>query len=374
MDVFWIWLTLINGLGPITQKRLLDCFHTPENIFHAFNSRSECLPRLSQNILKQLEDKSYLEKASRIEEQMYKKDIKLLTIHHPHYPSLVKNVRDFPVLLYYRSKLPLRPSGIGIVGSRRCTSYGKEITMAVGDFLAKENIPVVSGMAKGIDGYAHTACIQAGGYTTAFLAHGVDMCYPSEQNSLMDRIIDHGAVISEYAPGVRPKQKYFPRRNYLLSVWIDKLLVVEATERSGALITASMAKKLGKEVLAVPNNIYQDESKGTNRLIKDGATIFLTNDQLLLKQNDDSILSKAEPEGALNRNKRVGDKRNRALSVIEKSIYDALTTPKPPEELLDLLEGDFVRLNDILFSMEMDGIVRVLPGNLIAKVQSGSVV
>ena len=367
MDVFWIWLTLINGLGSITQKKLLNFFITPEDIFHAYNSNLECTPKLPMNILMQIKDKSYLEKAKQIEEQVHKKDIKLLTIQSPGYPSIVKSVRDFPIILYYRSKLSLQPGGVGIVGSRRCTSYGKEITLDVGDFLAKENIPVVSGMAKGIDGYAHTACIKSGGYTTAFLANGVDICYPSEQNILMDTIIENGAVISEYPPGVRPNPKYFPRRNYLISAWIDKLLVVEAAERSGAIITANMAKSLGKEVFAVPNDIYKDESKGTNRLIKEGATIFLSKDQLLTAQYHDSNIIEAKQESSVKPSAVIGEKTYRTLNAIEKSIYDALTTPKPPEELLELVNGDFGRLTDLLFSMELEGIVRMLPGNLVRR-------
>ncbi len=370
MDVFWIWLTLINGLGPITQKKLLDYFNSPKHIFHAYNSELKCTPKLPTSILMQIQDESYLEKAKRIEEETQKKDIKLLKIDSPEYPANVKTVRDFPIILYFRSKLSLQPGGVGIVGSRRCTSYGKEITLDVGDFLAKENIPVVSGMAKGIDGYAHTACIKSGGYTTAFLANGVDICYPAEQNILMDMIMENGAVISEYPPGVRPNPRYFPRRNYLLSAWINKLLVVEAAERSGAIITANMAKKIGKEVFAVPNNIYKDESKGTNRLIKEGATIFLSKDQLLSVQYNDSGIIKAETKSFVKPNAVVGGKSYRTLNKIEKIIYDALTTPKPSEELLELVDGDFGRLTDLLFSMEMEGFVRILPGNLIAKSQS----
>ena len=367
MDVFWIWLTLINGLGPITQKKLLNYFNTPEHIFDAYNSELKCTPKIPMNILMQIQDKSYLEKARRIEEQIHEREMKLLTIQSPDYPANVKTVRDFPIILYYRSKLSLQPGGVGIVGSRRCTSYGKEITLDVGAFLAKENIPVVSGMAKGIDGYAHTACIKSGGYTTAFLANGVDICYPAEQNILRDMIIENGAVISEYPPGVRPNPRYFPRRNYLLSAWIDKLLVVEAAERSGAIITASMSKSLGKEVFAVPNNIYKDESKGTNRLIKEGATIFLSKDQLFSVQYNDSSMIKAKPENSVKPNADVEGKSYRTLNTIEKSIYDALTIPKPPEELLEFVDGDFGRLTDLLFSMEMEGMVRILPGNLIAK-------
>lgn len=130
-------------------------------------------------------------------------------------------------------------------------------------------------MAKGIDGYSHTACINAGGYTIAFLGGGVDEVYPKEHAKLMEKIIANGAVISEYPPETKPYPKNFPKRNRLISAFSDKLLVIEAGENSGSLITAQFTKKYNREVLAVPNNIFSKESRGCNKLILNGATLYM---------------------------------------------------------------------------------------------------
>jgi len=173
--------------------------------------------------------------------------------------------------------------GIAIVGSRRCTDYGKRLTVEVAEFLAQNNIPIISGMAKGIDGYAHTACLKADGYTLAILGCGLDICYPKEHIELMQRIIERGAVISEYPPGTKPDANHFPMRNRLISAWCKKLLVVEAGEKSGSLLTAAYAKEQNRQVFAAPNNIYSRESIGTNKLIDEGAKIYLNPFQLLLE-------------------------------------------------------------------------------------------
>lgn len=363
MDLYWIWLTLIKGLGPVTQKILLSHFQTPENIYHSSTLELINIPKLNKNLNAEIKDPNYLEKAKIIWAQTQKLDIKLLKMNSPEYPPHLKEIRDFPLLLYYRSSSGLKSGGVGIVGSRRCTDYGKRVATEAAEFLAHHQVPVISGLAKGIDGYAHTACLKAGGYTIAFVAHGLDICYPSEQRSLRDAIIENGAVISEYPPGVRPSRNYFPRRNHLISAWLDKLLVVEAAKNSGTLITAHRARELGKEVYAVPNNIYQTESKGTNRLIQEGAKIYLEKDQLLPSGLDSpSLEQETDPkENILPRPKKV------PLEGTAEKIYQALETPKRPEELLPLAEGEFSKLTAILSSLELQGYIQILPGNLISR-------
>lgn len=215
-----------------------------------------------------------LRAAEMLLEKTVKSGAKVLTIYDPLYPSWFKNLADAPVVLYYRGRVEAESRGVAVIGARRCSEYGKKVVKEAAEFLAGNNIPVISGMAKGIDGYAHTACIRAGGKTYAFLGHGVDMCYPPEHRELMEAIIDNGIVISEYPPGIPAKQVHFPRRNYLISAWAQNLLVVEAGKNSGALLTAKIARELGREVFAVPNDIYSSESLGTNRLIADGAKVY----------------------------------------------------------------------------------------------------
>jgi DNA processing protein len=163
-------------------------------------------------------------------------------------------------------------------------------------FLAQQGITVASGLAKGIDSYAHTACLKEGGYTLAFVANGPDICYPPEHRSLMEEILVSGAVLSPYPPGTRPRQEYFPLRNRILSAWIDQILVVEAGERSGALITAGYALEQKQRVFAVPNSIYSPESFGTNRLLQNGAEVYLEPKQLLnLQQETTKTITPNQP-------------------------------------------------------------------------------
>ncbi|MGH4049897.1 MAG: DNA-processing protein DprA [Clostridium sp.] len=210
-----------------------------------------------------------------------KLNIKVLTYGDSLYPTQVKDIKKSPVILYYRGNLIEESMGVAIVGSRRCTEYGKRLTVDAGKFLAQNNIPVISGMAKGIDGYAHTACLKVGGYTIAILGCGLDICYPKEHIELMQEIIERGAVVSEYPPGTSPDANHFPMRNRLISAWCKKLLVVEAGEKSGSLLTAAYAKEQNREVFAAPNSIYIRESVGTNKLIEEGSKIYLNPSQLL---------------------------------------------------------------------------------------------
>ena len=166
---------------------------------------------------------------------------------------------------------------IGVVGSRRCTAYGRKIAEEIGVELAQHGIPLVSGFAKGIDSYTQAACINHGGYAALFLAGGVDICYPLEQQSLYFKTLKNGGVfLSQFPPGTKPHPKQFLRRNAFISAWSTELIVVEASEKSGALWTADFAKKQGKQVYAVPHPISTPEGKGCNLLLTEGAKPYLS--------------------------------------------------------------------------------------------------
>lgn len=289
--IYWIWLSQLEGIGFCTQRSLLQHFQTPERIYSAkLNELLEC-NGIRKERAEQLLSSRSLEKVKRILEQCDKHNIALLTCEDHRYPELAKAIPDMPILLYYKGQLIPDSSGIGIVGSRRCTDYGKKVAADCATYLARHQIPVISGMAKGIDSYAHTACLKAGGYTVAVLGNGLDICYPSEHRSLMDQITEHGLLLSEYEPGRRPNGHYFPKRNRIISAWSQKLLVVEAGTRSGALITADVAWRYGREVLAVPGRLDAPESAGSNQLIAQGTSIFLHQEQLLPEKSIQDPLS-----------------------------------------------------------------------------------
>ncbi len=209
-------------------------------------------------------------------EYIEKNNINIITIQDEKYPENLKYIYDKPIVLYTKGNMELLNSnGIAIVGSRYCTEYGKNIATKMAYNIAKSNKCVISGLAKGIDSYAHIGALKAKGYTIAVLGNGLDNIYPNENKKLSEKIIENnGLLISEYIVGTKPEKINFPERNRIISALAKGIVIVEAKEKSGALITADFGLEQGKEIFAVPGNIYSANSKGTNNLIKQGANII----------------------------------------------------------------------------------------------------
>jgi DNA processing protein len=252
MTEYWVWLSQIPYIGPVTANRLIQKFGDPKCIYHACTQEISERCCLSEKQRKMLEENRSLEKAYEIVEQCKEKNINILTLKDALYDPKAKKA-DAPITLYYRGDLRKMNHAVGIVGARRCTREARQTAIEITKEFSQKNVAVVSGMAKGIDAYAHTACIKAGGYTIAILANGLDICYPKEHNILMGSIIENGALISEYPPGIMPSQYRFPRRNRLISAWTDELVVIGAGRGSGALITAEYAWKYGNKVTEILN-------------------------------------------------------------------------------------------------------------------------
>jgi DNA processing protein len=334
-------------------------------------------PTLAQVIVQQRS----LEQARTLLEEVLRQNIKLLTYHDPLYPAMARQPAQAPTLLYYKGKIKENSIGVAIVGSRRCTDYGKEMAVEAAYFLAQHGIPVISGMAKGIDGYAHTACLKAGGYTIAFLGNGLDICYPKEHDSLLAAIIENGAVISAYPPGTRPRPEHFPNRNELISSWSHKVFVVEAGEKGGALITAGFGKDQGKEIYALPHEIKSSTGKGVNRLIAKGAHIYLHPSQLLPDFDPDHTgIASIESLPASTNNEEIpklnGANPNstnlrkpvRKLSDTEQKILSSLSSaPKTIEKTSADTGIDQLQLIQLLSLMELEGLIRTYPGGKFAK-------
>lgn len=202
--------------------------------------------------------------------------IEKISINNLEYPFLLSQIYSAPKALYViGNKEILREKSIAIVGSRECTSYGAKVCKEIAYNLAKRNIITVSGLAKGIDTHCHIATLNGKGRTIAVVAHGLDMIYPKENRELAKEIIKcGGAIVSEYNIGEMPLKEHFPARNRIISGLTEKTIVVEASEKSGALITAHFALEQGRDVYAVPGNIYSKQSIGTNDLIKQGANLL----------------------------------------------------------------------------------------------------
>jgi len=207
-------------------------------------------------------------------EKLDRYEVKALTCHDPDYPSRLKEIYDYPPLLYVRgSLLPEDEWCLAVVGTRRATVYGRQVTEEIVADLARSKITIVSGLAKGIDSVAHNSALEAGGRSIAVFACGLDIVYPSENANLARSIIQQGALISEYPLGTRPRAENFPRRNRIMSGLSLGVLIIEAGETSGAMITARLALEQNREVFAVPGSILSPASKGTNHLIQEGAKL-----------------------------------------------------------------------------------------------------
>ncbi len=352
MEVYWLWLSLIKGIGPITAKKLLQYYKDAYCIYNATKDELENINILNKKQLQELITSKSLKNAQGIISECKTKEIKVLTYSDELYKEKAKLCSKSPIVLFYRGNILKENFSVGIVGARRCTDYGKKVAAEAAQYLARNSVTVISGMAKGIDSYAHTACLKNGGYTLAFLGSCVDICYPAEHSVLMKRIIENGAVISEFLPSTKPIQSNFVTRNYLLSAWSEKLLVVEATEKSGALTTAKFAKENKTEVYAVPNNIFAEESKGTNKLIEEGSKIYLTPNQLVDNKNCVHIRTYQDVDGY-----KMSPLQNRILSLLKNK-------PKNLEEILFSIKEEREGIIETLSIMEVEGIAEWTPQGL----------
>ena len=365
---YWIWLTLLKGIGPITAKKLLDEFGTPENIYSADYNQLIKVSGIGSATANMILNSKSRDSSKVILDKCFNNCIKIITCNDKIYGDIANKYPGMPILLYYKGEIKNK-TGIAIVGSRRCSSYGKRVAVESAEYLAKNNRCVISGMAKGIDGYAHTACLNAGGYTIAFLGNGIDICYPKEHISLMESIIDNGAVISEYPPGVNAKAEHFPRRNFLISSWCERVLVVEASKHSGALITANIAKKQGKKVLVAPSEIYSITGEGTNQLIYSGAEIYLNPKQLLLN-SDETLNNNQDVDLCITTDNANFDKvytNNKAFkrnfNELELKILSTLEDGyKTLDEISKIMEKRPFEIIECITMLEIEGIIKSLPG------------
>lgn len=365
--LYYIWLTTIKGIGPIAQKNLLKHFKTPGNVFDADEQEIKRIAGIGDVLSRAIKGEG-LDKAQTILDRCNRLSIKILTYDDELYPGKAKEFAGSPIVLYYKGTMRRNSMGVGIIGSRKCTDYGKEVTREAATYLAENDISVISGMAKGIDGYAHTACLMANGYTLAFLGNSVDICYPKEHTKLMDGIIENGAVISEYPPTTTARAEYFPRRNAIISSFSNKLLVVEAAHRSGALITAQCAKELKRKVYAVPNSIYSKNSFGTNRLIEEGARIYLEPSQLLDNAEKDilneivGIRKDSSPQKEKDKLEIPSIEQKRYSQTEAKILNFIKDNPRTLGQIADYLNCSEIEILDVVSILEINGDIKSLAG------------
>ena len=269
---FWLWLTVLPGLTNQTRLALLRHFPTPEDVYYADPAEVLLTEGITREQAELLEDKDCAA-AEKVLADCGELGLHIVTISDAAYPNRLRNIFDPPCLLYVRGRLPAfdDEAAVAVVGTRDCTPYGVSCAEKLGFGLAAGGALVVSGLARGIDSAALRGALRGGGTVTAVLGNGLDVVYPRENRYLYEDIAASGALLSEYPPGTPPEGRHFPVRNRIMSGLSLATLVVEAPERSGALITAGTALEQGRDVFAVPGPIDAPASVGCNRLIRDGA-------------------------------------------------------------------------------------------------------
>lgn len=247
-DLFWIWLTLLRGVGPRAQHELLARFKTPCGVYEADMIDLVSVTGIGESKARLIAEERVQARARAVCNRCSELGIDILTPDKPLFPQSFCNGSSLPLVLYARGSVDRPISGVGIVGARRCSREDRDNAARLASQFVMRGDCVISGMAKGVDSYAHTACILADGFTIAVLGCGVDLCYPPEHGLLMQRIIEQGLVISEYPPATPPVRYHFPKRNRLIAALCTDLYVVGAQKGSGALITAQYAVQFGKKV------------------------------------------------------------------------------------------------------------------------------
>ncbi len=281
-------------------------------------------------------------------DRMNKHGIRAISHKDEGYPERLKQIYDFPPLLFIKGELlPEDEIGVAIVGSRDMTSYGRQVTEELASELVKSGITIISGMARGVDSIAHQAALSAGGRTIAVCAAGLDIIYPPSNSALASKIIRRGAIVSEYAPGTKPRPEYFPRRNRIMSGMALGVLLTEARKESGALITAKLALDYNREVFAVPGSIYSQGSKGCNWLLQEGAKVVTKANDVLEELNIPVLNSQQKMKEVI-----PGDE-------VECAIIKALTfEPLHVDALVRVSNFSTARITASLAIMEIKGWVK----------------
>ena len=274
-DAYMYWLDTIEGLGKNTKMNLLQAFGSAKEVYEGRERLINCiLEENKQELFWEARKKQNLFKEY---EQLYREGIHMATLYDATYPDKLRFIPDEPFCIYYKGRLPNEalPS-VAIIGARECSQYGEYVAAELGKCLGEAGIQVISGMAKGIDGISQWEAIKAGGRSFGVLGCGVDICYPKSNKPLYEELLLKGGILSTYPPGTMPMAKLFPPRNRIVSGLSDVLVVIEARQRSGTSITVEMALEQGRDIYAVPGRVTDRLSDGCNKMIKEGAHVFLS--------------------------------------------------------------------------------------------------
>jgi DNA processing protein len=349
--MYWVGFNMVKGIGSVRFKTLLDAFGNAEA---AWNASPQALLEagLSRKIVESFQRVRKSVSLEQVWQRLQSLDVQVLTWEDEGFPCHLKEIDQPPPVLYIRGTLtPEDEWAVAIVGTRRVTAYGRQVAEDVATALARNGVTIVSGLARGVDSIAHQAALNAGGRTLAVLGNGIDLVYPPENRRLAAQITEHGALVSDYALGTPPDGVNFPPRNRIISGLAMAVIVVEAGQTSGALITASFAAEQGRDVFAVPGNINAPQSQGTNRLIRDGAQPLLNPQDVLEALNLTMVAEHRAVRVAL------------PTDPVESQLYKLLShQPMHVDEIRAQANMPIETVTATLVMMELKGMVRQVGG------------
>jgi len=358
----WLTLYLIPGLGNTTIQRLVERFEQPEAVFEAGPKELMTLEGMREGVAHHIVTRAFLSEAEQELEQVEACNARIVAYTDPAYPALLKEIYSPPMLLYVKGKeIPPTQAFVAVIGSRHPTHYGVKAAENLAADLARQGTGVVSGLAQGIDSAAHRGCLREKGFTIGVVGTGIDRVYPAANKPLFEQVMDQGAVVSEFPTGTPPEARNFPIRNRVISGLSRGVAVVEATLRSGSLITASMALDQGREVFAVPGSIDSFKSRGTHYLIKQGAGLI---------ENAHDILRELGMAGTGAEDVDAGapivpwDE----MEEVERKIYELIGNyPVHMDHIArsgGLHPGE---VSSVLMNMELKGWIKQLPGKMFVR-------
>ena len=354
---YHMWLCGIEGIGSKKLWNLVE--HIPEaaQIFHAPESCLEKVIGITKKDVHNIVESRKKYNPDFWKNQLAALEMKCITFFSEEYPAAMRKIYQPPKRLFYRGSFPTEEYRIAIVGARDCTLYGRQMAKHFSSVLAAEGMGIISGMARGIGGWAHQGALEGGGKTYAVLGNSAEICYPREHERLYQSIIRRGGVISEYPPHTEAHPGYFPMRNRIISGLSQAVLVVEAREKSGSLITADQALEQGKDVFVVPGRVGDTLSEGCNNLIKQGASLVTKPEEIL---ESFGVKSKKKEKDFI--------KNNIYLETKEKMVYASLSLePKNVNTLAGELRMQQTEVMRCLLSLQKIGIIQEIGNHYYIK-------
>lgn len=367
-EVYKYWFACLRRLASGKKCRLYQCMGSEEAVYYIEEKKLAEFSFLSETDREYVKNETKKGALTEDYERFLELDIKLITMADRAYPGRLKNIAAPPWALFVKGSLPEEDlPAAAIIGARQCTPYGERMAIAYGEKLAEAGIPVISGMARGVDSAGQRGALNRGGRTYAVLGSGADVCYPRENRGLYLDIQKEGGIISEQPPGVPPFKENFPARNRIISALSDMVLVMEAKERSGSLITADFALEQGKDVCALPGPVTSSFSRGCNLLIQQGAGLLLKPEDFVEDLRQRGIVKNKEIEIG---NGKKSDKNEKMLESPENIVYSCLGLyPKGIDSLLAETKMEPRELMEALVSLELKGMILEISRHYYSRVK-----